>query len=30
VLVPIAITLAIFALGWTVFRRRAPMLAERL
>jgi ABC-2 type transport system permease protein len=30
VLVPIAITFAIFALGWWVFRRRAPMLAEYL
>jgi ABC-2 type transport system permease protein len=30
VLVPIAITLAILALGWWVFRRRAPMLAEYL
>jgi ABC-2 type transport system permease protein len=30
VLVPIGITLTIFALGWWVFQRRAPMLAEKL
>jgi ABC-2 type transport system permease protein len=30
VLVPIAITLAVFALGWWVFQRRAGMLAEKL